>query len=838
MTPLADRLAAWAALCSRHPRTVLAAVAVLTLAAGALALAEARIDSDLSRLIRPSDDLAWYQHDGAFKSAFPELQQTAVIVASGDDWGAVRSTAERLRDALRAHEEFEAVHAPSLAPFLADRRLMFVPLEDLERWTEGVDYAYGPLLRLSEGADLANGAFTLADQLAANPRQTLPHPLASLAEAFVDGAPERIDLEGWPHLEPEIDGVHHELIVAKGRQRHEESLPNARQVALLREVVAATPAEPGVTVRLTGEVKLADEEIGAALSGIELAGTVSLVLLALVLGIGVRSWRVIVAIFVVLATGIVLTLGWATLAVGSFNTLALIFVVMFFGLGVDFAVHFALRAGEPGEDGAPAGAAEAARDVGGALLLCALTSAIAFLSFAPTAYRGLGELGVISAGGMAIAVGLSLTVIPAMLALLGTPTTPASTPRPRGEVAPRLVLTGALAVALLALWCARDLRFDYSVLAMRDASTEGMATLLELQGADIATDYSISVLAEDEAEARALRAQLEALPEVGAVSDPTDLVPGRQPEKDDALVATRALIDTLEAVQPGTTSEFLPEAVELLAEHRADVPDDARVAFEAFLATLDALSQAERLRLDAELARALAAEIDELRRILAVEPFSFEDLPEELTTLMVARDGRPLLRVQPAEALTSRAATERFVRAVADVAPNYAGRTVVEWGVGAVVVESFLQAATLALVGIALVLVLHFRGIVLPVLVLVPISLSVLVTAAVMQQTGLTLNMANILVVPLVFGLGVDTGIHVVDRFRHAGDLARLRASSTPRAVLISGLTTVGTFASLSFSPHGGAASIGLLLGIAISVMLLATFLVLPALLRVTQRTA
>jgi hopanoid biosynthesis associated RND transporter like protein HpnN len=818
---------------------VLLAVALLTLAAGALALAQARIDSDLSRLIRPSDALAWYRHDGAFKAAFPELQQTAVVVASGDDWLSVRATAERLRDALRAHEEFEAVHAPSLAPFLADRRLMFVPLEDLERWTEGVDYAYGPLLRLSEGADLANGAFTLADQLAANPRQTLPHPLASLAEAFLDGPPERIALEGWPHLVPEIEGIHHELIVAKGRQRHEESLPNARQVALLREVVATTPADPGVTVRLTGEVKLADEEIGAALSGIELAGTLSLVLLAIVLGVGVRSWRVIVAIFTVLATGIVLTLGWATLAVGSFNTLALIFVVMFFGLGVDFAVHFALRAGEPDADGAPAGAAAAARDVGGALLLCGLTSAIAFLSFAPTAYRGLGELGVISAGGMAIAVALSLTVIPAVLALLGTPRTPASTTlTARRELPAGVVLTGALIVALLALWGARDLRFDYSVLAMRDASTEGMATLLELQDADIATDYSIAVLADDEAHARALRETLEALPEVGAVSDPTDLVPGRQAEKRAALVATQALVDTLEAVQSGSTSEFLPEAVELLEEYRDAVPDDAEVAFEAFLAALRVLPDGERLRLDAELARALAEEIEGLRTLLAVEAFALDDLPRELTALMIAGDGRPLLRVQPADALTSRAATERFVRAVAEVAPNYAGRTVVEWGVGAVVVESFLQAATLALAGIALVLVLHFRGIVLPLLVLVPITLAVLVTGAVMQQTGLTLNMANILVVPLVFGLGVDTGIHVVDRFRHAGDLTRLRASSTPRAVLISGLTTVGTFASLSFSPHGGAASIGLLLGIAISVMLLATFLVLPALLRVTQRGA
>ena len=167
---------------------------------------------------------------------------------------------------------------------------------------------------------------------------------------------------------------------------------------------------------------------------------------------------------------------------------------------------------------------------------------------------------------------------------------------------------------------------------------------------------------------------------------------------------------------------------------------------------------------------------------------------------------------------------------------RYAGRTVVEWGVGGVVVEAFAHAAAIALAGIALVLAVYFRGLLLPALVLVPIALSMLITAAVMQLTGITLNMANILVVPLIVGLGVDTGIHVVDRWRQSDDLTALAASSTPRAVLISGLTTLGTFASLSLSPHGGAASIGLLLTIAIGTMLVVTFGLLPALLEVCGR--
>jgi predicted RND superfamily exporter protein len=139
---------------------------------------------------------------------------------------------------------------------------------------------------------------------------------------------------------------------------------------------------------------------------------------------------------------------------------------------------------------------------------------------------------------------------------------------------------------------------------------------------------------------------------------------------------------------------------------------------------------------------------------------------------------------------------------------------------------------TLAISIIAVLLVLYFRGLVLPLVVLLPLGLTTVITFAIVQLTGLTLNMANILVVPLIFGLGVDTGIHVVHRFNAAKDVSRVLSSSTTRAVIISALTTIGTFFSLSFSPHKGAASVGLLLTIAISTMLVVTLLVVPALLR------
>ncbi|MEZ5559786.1 MAG: MMPL family transporter [Pseudomonadales bacterium] len=188
------------------------------------------------------------------------------------------------------------------------------------------------------------------------------------------------------------------------------------------EVVGATAVPDGVRVRLTGEVVLATEEIAAALEGIGIAGTVSMGLLAIILGFGVRSLRIVGGIFLLLLLlGTALTVGFATLAVGTFNTLALMFVIMFFGLGVDFAVRFAPRvrdAHAAGESDLSA-TTTAAADIGPALLLCMLTSCVAFLAFVPADYRGLAELGIISAGGMVIALAPTLALLPALFGAFG-----------------------------------------------------------------------------------------------------------------------------------------------------------------------------------------------------------------------------------------------------------------------------------------------------------------------------------------------------------------------------------------------------------------------------------
>ena len=113
-----------------------------------------------------------------------------------------------------------------------------------------------------------------------------------------------------------------------------------------------------------------------------------------------------------------------------------------------------------------------------------------------------------------------------------------------------------------------------------------------------------------------------------------------------------------------------------------------------------------------------------------------------------------------------------------------------------------------------------------------PLALASVRTLGLSSLLGEDLNFANVIVLPLLFGLGVASSIHVVQRWRHSGSVSVLMGSSTPAAVLFSVLTTLASFGGLALSPHLGMASMGRLLTIAILATLFATLVFLPALLQ------
>ncbi len=458
------------------------------------------------------------------------------------------------------------------------------------------------------------------------------------------------------------------------------------------------------------------------------------------------------------------------------------------------------------------------------------------MAFYPTQYQGLADLGVISAGGMVIAAFLTFTLLPALYAVAGS-IRPHVVILPTGDrlvaylIRHRGLVLGGLGifVALAGLVATRT-HFDYSVLALKNPAAESMQMLRILQADDIATDYALTIMSRDEIDTETL----VALDAVDSVTSPSDYVPDDQDDKLFVLEDLQVLLGS--ALEPVRTSE--PPSVEDLAAVLGELVEvldaPATAEFDRLARVLGELQQRSPQTLliwQTGVISNLIEELDWLREALYVDSIEFADLPASVRARLVNDRGEFLTVVTPAGNVARVEALSEFVESVREVAPTATGRPVIEWGVGDIVMTSYQRAVAFATIAILAVLFLSFRNLRDGLLILVPLALAALFTIAAGVLMNMPLNMANILVLPLIFGLGVDNGIHVVDRFHRGGDVGHLMHSSTPRAVMLSTLTTIGTFAALMLSPHQGTASIGMLLSTAVALLLVFTVFVLPVLL-------
>lgn len=836
---LIQSLAWWISWVERRAWAVLAGISLVFGACAWVAVDRYRMNADLGALIEQK--AGWREDFDRVEAAFPDLFKTAVVVVSGPGFKQVEDVARQIEAEVRRRPDiFRAVQAADNHPFFRDHALLYLDVEALEGVADRLAEAQPWLTAVAEDASLRG----LLRLLGSGIENELPSDADDTVAMLRDSAQALLNGDDptlyWANRFFTEEDSWRRLIAVKSNLDLAETQANARLVAELRAIIAASGAPPGVEVGITGEVALAHEEIEAAVAGVQTAGWLAVALLAAAMVLGVRSLKIIIATFTMLVVGVVLTSAYAMLTVGEYNTLSIVFMVMFFGLGVDFAIHFSLRYQEAVNTGSGAvGQAleSTTHSVGGAIVACTLTTALGFLGFWPTDYQGLADLGVISAGGIVIAGLLTFTLLPALFKVFG-PIRSHLTPIPssarlvnmliahRGAVVAAVVVLTVVSMTLVS-----QARFDYSVLALKDPQAQSMRTLRRLQEDGQGTDYALLVLSPDRPALQAVAA----LPVVDAVVTLEDFVPEEQEDKlyllEDMQFILASALAPVRRLDAPTVSELQDSVQELVATIDAH---DRVGRFAELRSALAELAQgpAQRLQIwQRGVISNLLEEIAWLRRALLISSVGVGDLPMEVRRRFLSPGGERLAVVLPKENVAQVAAMNRFIEGVRAVAPNATGRPVIEWGVGGIVLSSFQQAMLFALVSIGCVLLVMFRPARYAVLVVVPLALAVSCTLALGVLLDMPLNMANILVMPLIFGLGVDNGVHVVDRYRGEGDVSHLMHSSTPRAVVLSALTTVGAFSALSLSPHVGTASIGLLLAVAVSLLLLFTVFLLPVLL-------
>ncbi len=847
-------LGAWVGFAARAAWAVIALAVLLTAAAGWVAATRLGISTSTTDML--SAELPFRQDAIRISRAFPQLDDNIVIVIDAPTADQAEDAALALGAALRQRPAlFRTVFDPRGEPFLRRNGLLYRDADALSALVDRLAAAQPLLAALWRDSSLRGlfGVLRLALENSADAPATadFARVLQTLAGAVEDANAGRAGQVSWRAILDAVDAdaqYRRRVIVVAPTLDFGSMQPASRAIDEIRNLAGTLEPlrRPGIRVRLTGSAPLAEEELASVVEGMGLAGVLSLSLVVGLLFWGLRSVRLAGATLLTLLMGLILTAGFATLAVGRLNLISVAFAVLFIGLSVDFGIHFALRAREAIDGGAGVQAAlrATAESVGGALSLCATAAAIAFFSFLPTDYVGLAELGLIAGAGMFIALATNLTVLPALIAVLP----PAPRARARGAVRgppspfarrPGLVVGGAVLLAIGAAAMTPQARFDFDPLNLKDQRTESVRTLADLRSAPDGAPYTIEILAPDAAAGARLAARLEALPEVRRVITLERFIPGDQEDKL-AAIDTAAFL-----LLPGFQARRLapPGAVarraafgsfrEFLAGWRGRDTDPAVVAGVTRLArALDRLKRDNKAlaALETRLLGSLPGRLAALRLSLEAGPVSVKDLPESLRARYIAPDGAARIEVQPAADLRDPRALRRFVEAVRAIAPRASGGPVIIVEAGDAVLRAFAVAAAISMLAISFLVALLLGRLGDVVLVFAPLLLAALLTVAVAAAFGLAFNFANIIVLPLLFGLGVASAIHLVMRARAGAGLEALFATSTPRAVTFSALTTIGSFASIALSGHPGTSSMGILLAIAIALTLACTLVVLPAL--------
>ena len=855
----------WVRLVARGAALVLV-LAVLA-AGGAAYLTVANIGINTSTTDMLSPELPFRRHDAAISRAFPQLSDTLIVVVEGDTADGAADAAARLASEMAARPQvFREVFYPEGEPFFRRNGLLYMDIDELQGLADRLAEAQPLLSALSEDPSLRGLAGVLDQALSAdsedNAARAAVAPVLDKMAATVEslavaraGDGRAVPLS-WRALlsdEAPTAQTRRRIIAVQPVLDFASLAPAATAIDTVRRLAVELDLATayGAHVRLSGSPILFQEELETLADSMGLVGLISALLVAGLLAMALRSARLVAACLLTLVMGLIWTACFATVAVGELNLISVAFAVLFIGLSVDFGIHYALRYREAvdGGGGKPVDAlAAAAAGVGGPLTLCAVAAAIGFFAFLPTDYRGVSELGLISGAGMFIALFANLTVLPAFLTLL--PLRPGA-PLPRNRTGEwlqhavvahrRPVIVVALLLGLAAAAAVPFAWFDDDPLNLRDPRTESVATLVDLLDDARVQPYRAEVLASSLAEGEVLAARLRALPEVEAATTLADFVPADQDDKLAVIDGMALYLAPVLMARASAAALWPAEQAQALAGLRqslAAAPDDVRASATRFAAALDRLGSGDDVAGDVEhvLLDTLPQRLNDLGEALQAGSVALEDLPAQIQARLVAADGRALVQVVPKGNLHESGLRRRFVDAITHVAPEAAGPPITITEAGRAVVRAFAEAAVLAvslIIGLLLVLLRSGRE---TALVLAPLLLAAVLTIAASVILGIPFNFANVIVLPLLFGLGVAGAIHIVARARGAGDA--LMATSTPRAVLFSALTTIGSFGALALSSHRGTASMGILLTIAICLSLVCTLIVLPALLAVVPRGA
>ena len=636
-------------------------------------------------------------------------------------------------------------------------------------------------------------------------------------------------------------------------------------VALARQYIAETQKDfPDITVGLTGEEVISSDEMVTTQADVVTASKIALTGVALLFIIAYRGVvKPLLAVFCLLLA-LCWTIGFTTLTIGHLNILSIVFTTILIGLGIDFGIHILERYKEERLKGNEILEAlqKTVQGTGRGNFSGAITTAMAFGAMVLTDFIGIVELGWIAGWGILFCMVAMLLVLPALITLEEKWRKPhyaqekTATPKQKQWVDKLfdhyyLIIGLCTVLVLIASVSLKDLRFDYNLLNLQAKGTEAVQYEMKILESAGRSAWSAAMLADSLEEVQQKELQLKALPTVARFESISVVIPEHQEENlltirkdlapllkelevepEDVAFSLKALNKTLKRIQFKLQGR----------EEGGDPLDPVRVAGNRLRNFLEKSQKIEQGLAESRLENFSALLftdyrdlMDELKANAEPRLVRLEEIPPKLRERYISKKGKYVIHIYPSVDIWDLDERRKYLNDLRSVDPNVTGTAVHMFESTRLMTEGYVKGGLYAMTAIIFYVFFMFRNVRTVFFVLLPVLAGSIWTVGVMELIGLKLNMANLVILPLILGVGVVNGIHITHRYREEEDKhASVLGKSTGQAVVLSSFTTMIGFGSLMVADHSGVFSLGLVLTIGVFNCLIASITFLPALLKLS----
>lgn len=638
----------------------------------------------------------------------------------------------------------------------------------------------------------------------------------------------------------------------------------SHSVSMLREIIDRVKSDfPGVKAGVTGPLALEADEMGSAMEDITLATWLSLASQMLLLILFFHSLRRALIQAFVLIVGLCWTFALVTAVVGHLNLLSIVFAPLVLGLTIDYGIHWFCRLEEEQAlQGKTNGntLARTLRRESPAIVYASMAGATSFIPLTLTGFKGLAELGLILAMGVAVMVVATLLLVPTLVlkterfTSLETDEESPRSPRPflkLGWRHPRLIVAAGLLFTALGGVSLLFVKFDLNPLHLQNQNTESVVWEMKLlKDSRYSTAFG-ALTAHSLEDLKAKKAALKELPTISHVESILSFLPENPEGQKKQLAALAPIFREISfpaspvRSNPKALAQVLGRIHFKLARAQENDPSLVQVkeANDLLAHTIPALksagpqTRANLAAFEKKFFQDLKDKWNFLKESISPPQPRMADLPPEVRDRFVSPQGTYLIRAFSSEDIWDPKPLGRFVNDLRRVDPDAVGDPVLLYVYTQAFRNACLWAAGMGLLFITFMLWGVFRSFKVTLLALLPLIVGTGWTLNLMWLLDVPFNQANVLFLPLILGEAIEFGVIILVRW-HREESARAIAlpAGTAKGVLLAALTTAVGFGSLMVSGHQGTFSLGLLATVGSLSVLLASLSVLPAFLRLVEK--